>query len=67
VGDQAPGGGPRPGAAGDAGAALRGVDEKAFQRRHDYVTVVSDLERGRVLYVADDRKRRSLEAFWALG
>ena len=49
--------------------ALRdvGVDEKAFQRRHDYVTVVSDLERGRVLYVADDRKRESLEAFWAVG
>ena len=49
--------------------ALRyvGVDEKSFQRRHDYVTVVSDLERARVLYVADDRKQESLEAFWALG
>jgi transposase len=44
-----------------------GVDEKSFQRRHDYVTVVSDLEGARVLYVADDRKRASLEAFWALG
>jgi transposase len=31
------------------------------------VTVVSDLEGARVLYVADDRKRASLEAFWALG
>ena len=39
----------------------------SFQRRHDYVTVVSDLERARVLFVADDRKRESLEAFWALG
>ena len=49
--------------------ALRyvGVDEKSFQRRHDYVTVVSDLEGARVLFVADDRKRESLEAFWALG
>jgi transposase len=44
-----------------------GVDEKSFQRRHEYVTVVSDLTTPRVLYVADDRKRESLEAFWALG
>jgi len=49
--------------------ALRqvGVDEKSFQRRHDYVTVVSDLEGAQVLFVADDRKRESLEAFWVLG
>jgi len=42
--------------------ALRsvGVDEKSFQRRHDYVTVVSDLVEGRVLFVADDRKQASL-------
>jgi transposase len=44
-----------------------GVDEKSFQRRHDYVTVVSDVDEGRVLFVADDRKPASLEAFWALG
>jgi transposase len=44
-----------------------GVDEKSFQRRHDYVTVVSDLDEARVLFVADDRKQASLEAFWALG
>jgi transposase len=44
-----------------------GVDEKSFQRRHDYVTVVTDLTAPRVLFVADDRKRESLEAFWALG
>ena len=49
--------------------ALRyvGLDEKSFQRRHDYVTVVSDLAGARVLFVADDRRRESLEAFWALG
>jgi transposase len=44
-----------------------GVDEKSLQRRYEFVTVVSDLEGARVLYVADDRKRESLEAFWALG
>jgi transposase len=42
-----------------------GIDETAFARRHQYVTVVTDLERSRVLYVADDRKRESLDAFWA--
>jgi transposase len=44
-----------------------GVDEKSFQRRHEYVTVVNDLLGSRVLYVADDRKQESLEAFWAMG
>ena len=43
-----------------------GVDETSYQKRHEYVTVVSDLERGRVLYVADDRKSTSLDGFWAL-
>jgi transposase len=43
-----------------------GVDETSFQKRHEYVTVVSDLERSRVLHVADDRKAASLDGFWAL-
>lgn len=43
-----------------------GVDETSFQKRHEYVTVVSDLERGRVLYVADDRRAESLDGFWGL-
>lgn len=43
-----------------------GVDETSFQKRHEYVTVVSDLERGRVLYVADDRTSESLDGFWGL-
>lgn len=42
-----------------------GVDETSFQKRHEYVTVVSDLERGRVVHVADDRKADSLDGFWA--
>ena len=41
-----------------------GVDETSFQRRHEYVSVVTNLERGRVLYVADDRKKESLDSFW---
>jgi transposase len=41
-----------------------GVDETAFRRRYDYVTVVSDLE-GSVLHVADDRKKESLDGFFS--
>jgi transposase len=41
-----------------------GVDEKAFRKGHKYMTVVNDLTRGRVLYVAEDRKRESLDGFW---
>jgi transposase len=41
-----------------------GIDETSFQRRHEYVTIVNDLDRTRVLYVADDRKQESLDPFW---
>jgi transposase len=41
-----------------------GVDETSFRRGHDYVSIVSDLEMSRVLYVADDRKTESLDGFW---
>ena len=42
-----------------------GVDEKAFTRGHRYFTVVNDLDRGRVLYVAEDRTTASLDGFWS--
>ena len=41
-----------------------GVDEKAFRKGHGYLTVVNDLVRSRVLYVAEDRKQSSLDGFW---
>jgi transposase len=41
-----------------------GVDETAFRKRHDYVTVITDQEAGHVIHVADDRKKESLEAFY---
>jgi transposase len=41
-----------------------GVDEKAIAKRHHYLTVVADLDRSRVLYLAEDRKQESLDAFW---
>jgi transposase len=41
-----------------------GVDEKAFRKGHKYFTLVNDLERGRVLYVAEERTQASLDGFW---
>ncbi|MDN5940218.1 MAG: ISL3 family transposase [Salinisphaera sp.] len=39
-----------------------GVDETAFRKGHDYVTVVSD--GSTVLHVADDRKQTSLDEYY---
>lgn len=41
-----------------------GVDEKAFVKRHEYVTTVCDLFRPRVLYVGDGRSKASLDGFY---
>jgi len=49
---------------GPAAAQRLGVDETSFQKRHEYVTVVTDRESGRVLHVADDRKTESLEEYY---
>jgi transposase len=42
-----------------------GIDEKAFRKGHSYLTLVNDLTRPRVLYVAPERKESSLDGFWA--
>lgn len=41
-----------------------GIDEKSFRKGHKYMTLVNDLQGGRVLYVAEDRKQSSLDGFW---
>ena len=41
-----------------------GVDEKAYKTGHIYLTLVNDLERGRVLFVTEDREEKSLDRFW---
>jgi transposase len=41
-----------------------GVDEKSAGRGHDYITEVSDLERGTVEYIADERKKASLDGYF---
>jgi transposase len=44
--------------------ARLGVDEKAVARRHQYVTLVCDLDKSTVEYVADDRRKTSLDAYY---
>jgi len=41
-----------------------GVDETAFQKRYEYVTVVTDQEKSRVLYVGDGHKKSTLDRFY---
>ena len=41
-----------------------GVDETSFQKRHEYVTVVHDIDREVVVHVADDRKQEALESYF---
>jgi transposase len=41
-----------------------GVDEKAFRKGHSYFTLVNDLLKARVLYVAEGRQQASLDGFW---
>jgi transposase len=40
------------------------IDETSFQKRHEYVTVVTDLESKHVLHVGDGRTREALDEFW---
>ena len=42
-----------------------GVDETAFRKRHDYVTIVSDQEAGTVLHVGGDRKKQGLKDWYS--
>jgi transposase len=41
-----------------------GVDQKAFRKGHNYLTLVNDLTQPRVLYVAEERWQSSLDGFW---
>jgi transposase len=41
-----------------------GIDEKSFAKRHNYETLICDLERGTVEYVVDDRTQESLESYY---
>jgi transposase len=43
---------------------LVGVDEKAAAKGHRYMTLVCDLERATVEYIADERKQASLDGYF---
>lgn len=47
-----------------AAPARIGVDEKAAGRGQDYITVVSDVDRGTVDFVADERRTASLDSYF---
>ena len=41
-----------------------GVDEKSFKKRHRYVTIVSDLDKGVVVHVGEHRRKSTLDAYF---
>jgi transposase len=41
-----------------------GVDEKSVAKRHRYMTLVGDLDRGTIEFISFDRKKGSLDAFY---
>ncbi|MDA0338520.1 MAG: ISL3 family transposase [Proteobacteria bacterium] len=41
-----------------------GVDEKSFAKRHQYMTLVCDLDTRTVEYVSDERRQQSLEGYF---
>ena len=47
-----------------APVARIGIDEKSFLKRHQYVSIVVDLDEPRVLHVADDRRAESLVPYF---
>jgi hypothetical protein len=46
------------------GLAYVGIDERSFGRRHDYVSVLTDIEGSRVLEVAEGRTREAADTLW---
>jgi transposase len=41
-----------------------GIDEKAIAKGHQYLTLVSDLDRASVEFIAEDRKQLSLDSYF---
>ena len=51
-----------------AGVRKVAIDEKAYRKGHRYLTVVTDLDTGRVVWAAEGRCQATVEAFFtALG
>jgi len=43
-----------------------GVDEKSLGKGHNYLTLVYDLGEARVKYIADERRKESLDGYFSL-
>jgi transposase len=41
-----------------------GVDEKSIAKRHRYMTLIADIDRGTIEFIAFDRKKSSLDEFY---
>ncbi len=41
-----------------------GMDEKSFRKGHNYVSLLNDLDRGRVLEVVEGRKEENADTLW---
>jgi transposase len=50
---------------GETSARRIGLDETSFRKRHEYVTVVTDLDGRRVLSVLDGRTKESVDAHFS--
>jgi transposase len=48
-----------------AGVVKVAIDEKAYRKGHRYLTVVTDLDTGRVVWAAEGRCKATVEAFFA--
>ena len=48
-----------------AGVVKVAIDEKAYRKGHRYLTVVTDLDTGRVVWAAEGRSKATVEAFFA--
>ena len=44
--------------------AYVGIDEKSFHRSQNYISVMSDIQQGRVLEVVEGRKKKSCDELW---
>jgi transposase len=47
-----------------AGVTKIAIDEKAYRKGHRYITVVTDVDTGRVVWAAEGRSQASVEAFF---
>lgn len=49
-----------------AGVVKVAIDEKAYRKGQRYITVVTDLDTGRVVWATDGRSKATVEAFFAV-